>query len=190
MEINWLNIHDFFEEEQRWDPQWKLHTYDALCAKYNITSATNGWILPDNVKAVPNFANQQTHDGKPDIRMLFSRYHTFRTKEGEMYWTVSPNDCELSKQEIIERLSANYLIGDVLDGLRSRYTLVFKPINAALSCNLYKVAQGSDGKHELHCINKYLDHDDIVARFDTKQEAEAFKLGFELAYAQAVQMLN
>jgi hypothetical protein len=190
MDTNWLNIHDFLEEERRWDPQLKFHTYDALCEKYNFKSATNGWVLPDGIKIVPNLANEQTHDGKPDIRMLFSHYHSFRAEDGCIYWTVSPNDCELSKQEIIERLNANYLIGDIIDGLRFQHTLVFRPMNVALSCNRYQIEQGNNGKYELHRINKYLEQNDIVAKFDTPQEAEAFKLGFELAYAQAAQMLN
>ena len=189
METNWINIRGFFDEECRWDPQMKQDAYDAMCNKYGFVYATNGWILPEEIKSMPNLANDSIHDGKPDIRCLFKNYHSFVTGSGELYWTVSPDDCGMKREEIANSLNANYLLCDIVDGIRSSYTLVFKPMNVAVACGKYVIKQGFDKKYELRRINDHLDQYDTICLFDTLKEAEAFKKGFDVAYEQAIKMM-
>lgn len=189
VETNWTDIRGFFEEECKWDSKMKQDAYDGLCNKYGFASATNGWILPEEIKSMPNLANDKIHEEKPDIRRLFKHYHSFIAENGEIYWTVSPDDLGMDGEEIAQALNANYLLCDIVDGIRSSYTLVFKPINVVIACGRYEIKQNVDQKYELQRINTLLEQCETIGRFETLKEAEAFKIGFDVAYAQVIAMM-
>lgn len=190
MEGNWINIQNFIASECSWDKDMRPDACRSLCKKYDFVRATVGWVLPDYIKALPMLAYEPIHKDKPNIQALFNHYYSFLTQDNDLYWVVSPDYCGMDKEEIIAALNENYLVCDIVDGLRSSYSLVFKPINIMLAYNKYTIKKTGRKQYELRQINEFLSIDEVIKTFTTQNEAEAFMLGFDTAFAQAVQMFT
>jgi hypothetical protein len=188
--INWKTTEQFWAEECRWEPNLNLTAYIDLCQKYDFTHAMSGWVLIDDVKKIPNLAYDIIHPGKPDIRPLFSHYHSFKTYSGEVYWAISPDDCEWSKEEIESRMFANSIFCKIEQGMRAYNTILFKPKALAVACANYITEKNKDGRFDLHKVNKCLEQDEVVATFSTEKEVKAFQKGFDTAYAHALALLS
>jgi hypothetical protein len=185
---SWKNTEQFWAEETYWTPELKITPYINLCYDYHIKGAQSGWCGIDGIVSVPNLACDVVHKNKTDIRHLFSHFYSLINEDGDVYWIVSPDDCDMSKKEIKAALSENYLICDIIEGLRSTYSLVFKPDNVLRACTNYEPRKNDEGTYDLMKINKYMNIEEKIAHFQTFREAEAFAMGFDMAYTQTLAM--
>ena len=160
-----------------------------MCDKYDFVRALNGWTLPEGVNSMPNMAYESVHEGRPDIKNLFTHYYSFQNTNGEIYWSISPDDCGMSKEEIENALNRNYILCDVIPGVRSEHTILFKPMNVVMSCTVYAIEKNNK-TFDIKRVNKHLGLNEVIVNVATEQEAKAFKMGYDAAYEHVTVMLS
>lgn len=183
MAVQWLSLKRLYVEEKRYGSGLKVDRFHDLCVKYDFAEAVAGWVATSEVTAVPNFSTHIIREGKPDIRDFFSRYYSFKTRNEDVYWVVSPQNNGWTKERLEEAFKANDITCDIMDGIAGDYTIVFKPRQLVDECNNYVVGRSKEkiNKYALRLINFPLSINREVSLFDTEKEALAFKAGMDFA---------
>ena len=183
MDIEWVSLRRLFIEESRYGRTFNTDNYKMMCEKYGFAEAVGGWAKTEDVKQVPNLSANIVREGAPDIREFFSRYHSFKTKDGEIYWTVSPNSNGWSMEQLVNAFRVNAITCDIMPGFAGDFAIVMKPRQLVEECNNYVVGRSQEkmNKYAMYLINIPLSINREVVVFDTENEAKAFRAGMDYA---------